>query len=66
MILKTADREFAIAQLGPDFLILADSAQIEAGHGEIHLSVDGQERHWPVRLPQSLAAGVELKIELVA
>lgn len=51
MQLLLEDRELEIAQLGPDFLILRQPAQLPPATAEIVLQVDGSERRWPVRLP---------------
>jgi len=48
---------FAIGQLGPDFLILDDTADQPPGEAEILLSIDGRERRWKVRLPDGIACG---------
>ena len=44
-----------IAQMGPDFLLLDKSIDHPAGEAIIFFSVDGNERRWPVCLPDGLA-----------
>jgi hypothetical protein len=46
-----------IGQLGPDFLILRDSAAHPPADAEIALSIDGRERRWRVRLVEGIVAG---------
>lgn len=48
-----------IAQLGPDFVILAETAACRSGHAEIVLRVDAAEERWNVELPDGLAAAGE-------
>ena len=48
-----------IAQLGPDFLILPDTAEHPPTGATIVMRVDATERRWQVRLPGGLAAGRE-------
>jgi hypothetical protein len=45
-----------IAQLGPDFLILATPTDLAANEAEIVMRVDANERRWPVSLPEGLNA----------
>jgi hypothetical protein len=45
-----------IAQLGPDFLILANSVDHPPAEGEIAVSIDGHARRWPVRLDDGISA----------
>lgn len=42
----------SVAQLGPDFLILARPMNVEACVGEMVMRVDGVEDRWKVRLPK--------------
>jgi hypothetical protein len=44
----------SIAQLGPDFLILADPVLHPPTDGEIFFSVDGHESRWIVHLPEGI------------
>jgi hypothetical protein len=44
-----------ITQLGRDFLILANPIEYPPADGEISLSVDGEEDHWRIRLPEGLS-----------
>jgi hypothetical protein len=39
-----------IAQLGPDFLVLATLIDHPAAEAEIVMSIDGHESRWPIRL----------------
>jgi hypothetical protein len=48
-----------IAQLGPDFLILRETAEHPPTDATIVMRVDASERRWQVRLPGGLAAGCE-------
>jgi hypothetical protein len=46
-----------IAQLGPDFLVLANPADYPPTDAEIAMSIDGHESRWPVRLLEGLSVG---------
>ena len=46
-----------VAQLGPDFLILHEPGEFPASEAEIELSVDGQQEHWTVYLPEGVRGG---------
>ena len=48
-----------IAQLGPDFLILRQTAAHPATEGTIVMRVDDNEQRWAVRLPDGVVAGRE-------
>jgi len=48
-----------IAQMGPDFLLLDQPIDHPPGEATIVFSVDGNERSWPVRLPEGLSADCE-------
>jgi hypothetical protein len=49
---------FTIAQLGPDFAILADAPKAHpAGTAEIEVTVDGAADRFSVKLPVGLAEG---------
>jgi hypothetical protein len=56
MHLEVNGVKLSVAQLGPDFLILAETAAIEARRGEVVLRVDGHESRWLVDLPAGLGA----------
>lgn len=43
-----------IAQLGPDFMIMADAPTYPAAAAEISVTIDGDETRWPIRLPQGI------------
>ncbi len=49
-------RNYRIGQLGPDFLILDDPADIPPADGEITMSIDGQIRRWLVQLPEGMSS----------
>ncbi len=44
-----------VAQMGPDFLILAAAAECPPGDATLELCVDASERRWPVRLPHGIS-----------
>ena len=44
-----------IAQLGPDFLILRNTAEYPPCEAEITISIDGDERRWRVYLPDGIS-----------
>ena len=44
----------AVAQLGPDFLLLVAPASYPPSTAEVLLSVDGHEERWTVRLPEGI------------
>ena len=44
-----------IAQLGPDFVILAEATAIQMHRGDLVFQVDAKERRWPIDLPHGLA-----------
>lgn len=46
-----------IAQLGPDFLILRQTAAHPPTEATIVMRVDADEQRWAVRLPDGLAVG---------
>ena len=46
----------AIAQLGPDFLILEQPKEHPPANAEITLVIDGTEERWAVRLPGGLCS----------
>jgi hypothetical protein len=45
-----------IAQLGPDFLVLANPADHPPADAEIAMSIDDRESRWQVRLVAGLSA----------
>jgi hypothetical protein len=45
-----------IGQLGPDFLILRDAIDHPPADASILLSIDGDESHWTVHLPDGIQA----------
>ncbi len=56
MHLEVSGTSLPIAQLGPDSLILEQTAHDPATHGEIVLRIDLSKRRWKVSLPEGLAA----------
>jgi hypothetical protein len=46
---------FRIGQLGPDFLILDDPADLPPAEGEITMSIDGEVSRWKVQLPDGIS-----------
>jgi hypothetical protein len=46
-----------IAQMGPNFLLLEDTADHPPATAEVVVSVDGQAERWQVRLPNGLHSG---------
>lgn len=49
----------SIAQLGPDFLLLRETADHPPAEATIVMNVDGNERRWKVALPDGIVAGSE-------
>ena len=47
----------AIAQLGPDFLVLREKLAMPLGIGEIIMQVDDNQHRWSVRLPLGIVLG---------
>ena len=45
-----------VAQLGPDFLILRETADHPPGEGVIRMSIDGVYRQWRVELIDGIVA----------
>lgn len=46
-----------VAQLGPHFLILRNAIDHPPTDAEIVMSIDGDVKQWPVRLPAGIAVG---------
>jgi hypothetical protein len=46
-----------IAQMGPNFLVLADTVEHPPADAEIVMTVDGDTERWMVRLPNGLHSG---------
>ncbi len=44
-------RVLSVGEMGPERLTLKDPVNLPVCVGEVALFVDGQERRWPVRLP---------------
>jgi hypothetical protein len=54
--LSVSGRMFRIGQLGPDFLILVDRADLPPSRGEITVSIGGRIRRWNVQLPKGVSS----------
>jgi hypothetical protein len=55
MELRLNGHVLAIAQLGPDFLVLREPIDHPQADAEITLSIDGHESRWAVRLLDGLS-----------
>jgi len=49
-------KSLAIAQMGPDFLLLDEPSDCPPCKAAIVLVVDGKERRWDVRLPAGMSS----------
>jgi hypothetical protein len=56
MHLEVDGARLPIAQLGPDFVILAETTECRSRQARIALQVDSTEERWKVELPDGLAA----------
>lgn len=54
MLLFLRDESYPIAQMGPDFFILAAPFAHPPTDAELMVSIDGSERRWKVRLPAGI------------
>jgi hypothetical protein len=64
MELRVNGRIFSVGQLGPNFVILDDPIDHPPADGEMMVSIDGQVKRWPVRLPDGVVPGrVRTRIE---
>ncbi len=59
MVLHLADQDVALAQMGPDFVILKQTLRADAPSqsGTITLQVDDRVKTFRVDLPQGIPAG---------
>jgi len=57
MELRVNGRIFDVGQLGPDFVILRDPIEHPPADGEMMVSIDGNVKRWPVRLPEGVSPG---------
>jgi hypothetical protein len=57
MELRVNGRIFDVGQLGPDFVILRDATEHPPADGEMMVSIDGDVKRWPVRLPDGVVPG---------
>jgi hypothetical protein len=62
--LIVAGREYALAQIGPDFVMLREPANLPSGDAEVVMMIDGRERRWAVTLEHG-ANGAELEVATV-
>ena len=46
----------AVAQMGPDFLLVDEPINYPPGEASVVLQVDQSERRWNVRLPEGISA----------
>jgi hypothetical protein len=56
MELRVNGRVLPIDQLGPDFIVLEETADYPPAEAEISLSIDGKERRWPIWLTDGISA----------
>ena len=56
MELRLDGRVLPIAQLGPDFLVLANPVDHPPAEAEIAMSIDGRESRWLVHLADGISA----------
>lgn len=54
MTLLLNGQTIPIAQMGPDFLVLARPAEHPPCVADVVLNVDGHEQRWSVRLPEGI------------
>lgn len=54
--LNLGGQQFALGQLGPEYLILQNAAEAPPGHGELVLFHDGEESRLTVNLPCGISA----------
>jgi hypothetical protein len=59
MELRLNGHIFAIAQMGPNFLLVKNPIHHPPVVAEIAMSIDGEESRWPVRLDQGMSAAQE-------
>jgi hypothetical protein len=55
MELRLNGSVLTISHLGPDYLILTEPVDHPPARAEIVMSIDGNQSHWPVRLPAGLS-----------
>ena len=55
-MLVTADHTYALAQIGPYHMIMAQPENLPPCDAEIVMRIDGQEDRWPVRLVEGAHA----------
>ena len=54
--LITAHGTVRLAQIGPQFVIVAKPVDMPPGDAEILMRVDGYEKRWPIHLTEGLSA----------
>ena len=57
MHLTIGGKRLSVGQMGPDFLIMDATEDCPPTVAQLYLSVDGNEREWPVFLPEGISAG---------
>jgi len=51
--LELSGRVYPLAQIGPDFVVLQEPAQLSAGRGTLVMVADGTRRQWDVCVSSS-------------
>jgi hypothetical protein len=64
MYLETKSERLAIAQMGPDFIILRKPTEFQPGYGELVVQIDGDEQRRAIYLPDG-AHSTDERIRLV-
>ena len=59
-----AGREYPLAQIGPDFVMLREPADLPSCDAEVVMMIDGHESRWPITL-QHGATRAELEVATV-
>lgn len=57
MSLEIEGRHLAVAQVGPDFIILAGAGEMPPSTGDLVVVIDGNERRRTLALPDGIRAG---------
>jgi hypothetical protein len=50
LFLEFEGRSYPLSQIGPNFIMLREAAELPPGGGVVVMVVDGEERRWPVSL----------------
>ena len=56
MHLTIDGKRLSVGQMGPNFLIMDATEEYAPTVAQLYLSVDGNEREWPVFLPDGISA----------